>query len=151
MAPRSSAGVRTGPSACGLAAPKNLLELADALIQRDPPMFVDTERARFGFEGPSRHDQNLGNPAELQTLRLAWLARRVNITATRGITATLVNHGRGLARSGQIEEAIAKFEEALALDPELDLDPETEVGQLAAPKVRFKARTRSVACSGAIA
>ncbi len=33
---------------------ESLLDLADSLIQRDPPIFIGNERARFGFEGQNR-------------------------------------------------------------------------------------------------
>ncbi len=33
---------------------EGLLKLADSLIQRDPPIFIGNERARFGFEGQNR-------------------------------------------------------------------------------------------------
>lgn len=39
---------------------------------------------------------------------------------------TKVREGEGLAREGEIEEAIALFQEALRLDPSVDLDPWTE-------------------------
>ena len=66
-----------------------LLKLADALIQRDPPIFVGLERARFGFQGPSLHEQNMGDPAELQALRLEYLAPRANITPTQAVTVPI--------------------------------------------------------------
>jgi tetratricopeptide (TPR) repeat protein len=44
------------------------------------------------------------------------------------------SHRRGkLARAGDIELAVEKFNEALSLDPELELDPESYARQLAAP------------------
>ena len=55
-----------------------LLTLADALIQRNPPRFSDTERAAYGIaEGTlSLHEQNLGDPDELTRLRLEVLGAR---------------------------------------------------------------------------
>jgi tetratricopeptide (TPR) repeat protein len=40
--------------------------------------------------------------------------------------------GRVLARAGDVEGAVAQFQRALELDPDLDLDPEKEAGRLAA-------------------
>ena len=47
------------------------------------------------------------------------------------IHPSFIESGRELARAGQVEEAIARFEAAVALDPTLDLDPEEEANQFA--------------------
>ncbi len=49
----------------------------------------------------------------------------------------LVKQGDKLAKEGDAEVALAKFQKALEWNPELELDPETKAKQLAAPaKVR---------------
>jgi hypothetical protein len=67
---------------------KALLKLADALIQRDPAIFLESELTRFGFDqGPSLQEQKLGDPRELTALRLQWLAPlQEAITRTQVIT-----------------------------------------------------------------
>ena len=52
------------------------------------------------------------------------------------------------ASPDEVEEAIAKFEEAIALDPELELEPETEAKQLAAPGLVEQGRDLAK-CAGA--
>ena len=54
----------------------------------------------------------------------------------------LVKQGRAKARnSGNFKVAIAKFKQALKLDPSLDLDPETEAKELASLAMVEKGRT----------
>ncbi|MBI1878289.1 MAG: tetratricopeptide repeat protein [Chloroflexi bacterium] len=43
----------------------------------------------------------------------------------------MLDEGRELARRGEVEQAVANFQQALKLDPGLNLDPETEAHRLA--------------------
>ena len=45
----------------------------------------------------------------------------------------LMRQGNDLARQGKVEEAVAKFQQAIEYNPTLDLNPETEARRLAAP------------------
>jgi WD40 repeat protein len=58
---------------------------------------------------------------------------------------SFIESGRALARAGDIDAAIARFEEALALDPDLDIDPEAEAQRLAAPTLLSEGRALAYA------
>jgi WD40 repeat protein len=66
---------------------------------------------------------------------------------------SFIESGRDLAREGNIEGAIARFEEALALDPDLDIDPQAIVAELGAPALVEQGETlaREGDIEGAIA
>jgi tetratricopeptide (TPR) repeat protein len=93
---------------------EDLLKLADALIQRDPPVFDGTERIRFGFAGPSRHESSLADRQELEGLRNRLFARQTLAAAQRR------------AKLGQVLTATRLFSSALLFDPTLTLNPELE-------------------------
>ena len=49
--------------------------------------------------------------------------------------SAFVGQGNKLARDGDVEGAVAKFQKSLELDPSLNLDPTTEAKRLAAPSL----------------
>jgi predicted NACHT family NTPase len=82
--------------------------------------------------------------------RLAYhlISKNPAIDITQGTCAACVKHkiwsgkdlgkilmrqGNDLAREGKVEDAVAKFEQAIKYDPTIDLNPEAEARRLAAP------------------
>ena len=53
---------------------------------------------------------------------------------------SILHEGRQNAYNGNIQEATAKFKQALALEPDLDLDPETEAQRVANLRIDAGAR-----------
>ena len=94
--------------------PQRVLLQAIARIFRPAPILTSAERQRFG----------IGQEVELPGQEI--------LETAHGPGLGIAEHGRGraLARQGQIDAAIARFQQALTYDPSLDLDPAARAGQL---------------------
>jgi len=78
--------------------------------------------------------------SEMEAGRNPFDAESLEELKTRELAAdqaqVLVWQGQNLAKSGDIEDAVAKFQEALELDPSLEIEPEVEARQLAADQAQ---------------
>jgi hypothetical protein len=105
--------------------PQWVLLQAIARISRPAPILTSAERQRFGFgQEVKLPGQEVLGPLMAQ----AWPLQSID-------------EGEALARQGQIDAAIARFQQALTYDPSLDLDPAARAGQLYARALIIEGET----------
>jgi tetratricopeptide (TPR) repeat protein len=98
-------------------------------------------RARLFEEGYSLAEQNEIEPAInhlKQALQSGADDEALSLSAKRLIAPIVIQQGQRLARSGDYEQALTKFELAKQLNPHLSLDPVFEANRLTAPILQMQ-------------
>jgi hypothetical protein len=100
--------------------PQRVLLQAIARISRPAPFLIFDERQRFGI---GKEVELPGQEILRPLMAPAWALQSMD-------------EGEALARQGQIDAAIARFQQALTYDPSLDLDPAARANASAPRPIR---------------